>query len=514
MTARWQERAVALGCVTVLPYAGFLIRSRYPAARPEVVATLALMIGWTALAAAMLRGKRLFLAAWALGGAAVATGPFYRLLHLRAGAWPLFWCIFLAALALGMLLAGRLSAIVTAAAVSMLAAQVAVEAVRAAPAGAARTIAAPAHHFLYLILDEHSGAAGFPEEIAECRPARERLASIYLRHGFRVFPQAYSNYPATVDSIPSILNRRLAGRRYEFLRGGRADDYGIYHVEAGAFFERFQRQGYGIHVTQFRGIAFEGAGDAAVREYSDSLAPLAGMDYPWWDKARLLVGRYQATDEVFRAWKGLLPFRCADRPMLPISVADWWPAHLLADIASAQRPTLFFAHILLPHGPYLYREDGSLRPLKEWSRDELYNRVPDQEYRDRYRRYAAQALFVGGQVDWLLEQLNRRGLLDQLTIVVHSDHASRIRRIRPEAPVSKTVDRFDYTAPPGERDLLDRFSILFAFRPPGAAEGALDERRRSVLQLISETVYGEPAAAADSPMILFDENQAQRRVYF
>ena len=509
---RWHGRALALACVTTLPFAGFLITSRYPLLRPETAAALALFLCWSLLLALLLRPRPLFLLAYALTAAAVSADPLSRALGLHSHPWAVFWLAFSLLGLLAVLLRERLCVLASLAACSMLLAHLGVH--WPAPSSALASPAPPTaghHHVLYLILDEHNGIAGFPDDIPECRLARDEVQDLYLRRGFRLFPGAYSNYPATLDSIPSILNGRLTHRRYEFIHNGQADPYGVYHIDSSAFFQAFRRQGYDINVTQFHGIRYEDNGPAQVSEYSDSLAPLS---LPWPQKLTLLLGRYQSSGEVLKSFKGLLPFRLKDQFVPPIAAAGWWPGHLLAAIRSATRPTLFFAHIPLPHGPYLYREDGSQRPLPEWSRDQAYDRVPAPEYRARYVRYAAQVRFTAGQVRWLLDRLAAASLLDPLTVVVHSDHAGRNRCLRPEAPVNRPPDQFDYIARPTERDLLDRFSILFAVKPPGSRAGALVPGKRGILQLLSAEVFSRPPAPDSDPVILFRQDQSQIQVNF
>jgi len=104
--------------------------------------------------------------------------------------------------------------------------------------------------------------------------------------------------------------------------------------------------------------------------------------------------------------------------------------------------------------------------------DQDYQRLDGQDYRARYARYGEQVQFLQGQLNYLLSELNARGMLEPMTVVIHGDHGSRILAQRPgiaklEVSGPLSVDRFDYEGRPDTQDLRDRFSVLFAAKRSG-----------------------------------------------
>jgi hypothetical protein len=93
--------------------------------------------------------------------------------------------------------------------------------------------------------------------------------------------------------------------------------------------------------------------------------------------------------------------------------------------AADPQPTLYFAHVLLPHEPYIYLPDGrrfstpddmiGLDRKGMWAADPWYSL-------QTYRRHLLQVGYVDSLVSKLIAQLKREGLYDRALIVVTSDH--------------------------------------------------------------------------------------------
>lgn len=509
-TPLWPGRFLVLACLMVLPYVGFLVGQGYPLARVESAAALGCLTAVAALAATVFRG-RVFAAPVLVCAAAVSAVPLQRALHQVHG----FSVVQITVLA-GAALAG-----------AMLLLRkdffhlLAVFAAGAFVAHVYRSMVPPAHaaavragghraHVLYLVLDEHMGPAGLPAGMAPCRNAAGAVELTCRSFGFRLYPYAYSNFPMTLESLPSIMNRVIPLRRGDLMHPGSPDAFGVYSVNAHRFFAWFRARNYALRVTQYRAINVAGGEGAEVAEYATRLGALAAIEGPWQEKFRLAVGTYQNSDPVLARLHAFFPFRFGPRLTGPLSLSARWPEDLLAEIASARHPTCFFVHLLTPHGPYLYRSDGSARNLGVWAGDmEDNQRLPPDVYRERYTRYAGQIEFVQSQLRRLLEGLERGGLLDGMTVVVHGDHGSRIRRLeaRNVAAGRMHVDRYDYTGPPDVRDLLDRFSVLLAIKQPHQRRFSTDERRASLLRFLCEDLYHEkpPGAGGElDSVFLFD----------
>jgi arylsulfatase A-like enzyme len=178
----------------------------------------------------------------------------------------------------------------------------------------------------------------------------------------------------------------------------------------------------------------------------------------------------------------------------PLGVQELWPDRLAGDILSEQRQAFFFVHLLVPHSPYLYKPDGTIRPLSQWSEDRADERINPSAYEERYCRYCEQVQFLATQLDAFLRTLQTGGALDRMIVLIHGDHGSRIRRILDpkspqEEPENQDAESLDYSAAPPERDLLDRFSTLLAVKQPGARMPAVSPERHSLLTLLSRLLY-------------------------
>ena len=95
-------------------------------------------------------------------------------------------------------------------------------------------------------------------------------------------------------------------------------------------------------------------------------------------------------------------------------------------------PSLYFAHLVIPHKPYLYAQTGR----QIWRRSDPYPIHPreydtDLERKDAhlvlYGRYLQQAVSVDALVGRVIERLRETGLYEDSLVIVTSDHGGRQR---------------------------------------------------------------------------------------
>src|SRR5512145_1918630 len=63
---------------------------------------------------------------------------------------------------------------------------------------------------VHLVLDEHIGIAGIPEDIDGAGELKRDITAFYERYGFRLYPNAFSHYWNTEDSLANLLNGTLS----------------------------------------------------------------------------------------------------------------------------------------------------------------------------------------------------------------------------------------------------------------------------------------------------------------
>jgi Sulfatase len=506
-------RFFAFASLTLIPFWRFLAANQYNPLSREALAG-ALLFGLQALLLAWILRGRWFYAGLLCCSVVLAAHPLRALLApiVSVNVWA-------AALGVAALLTGtmrilrdRFPTVLVVFACALLGADGAKLAAQAFEERSAPSAAKPGH-LLYLILDEHLGLAGFPQECPACVNAQRTVLATLRRHGFTVYPNAYSNYSSTLDSIPSILNRELLTKPDEFSSGRTPG--GAVIVAPVQLFRWAAERGYAVHVYQHRSIDYAAANPQVAR-YTDYSSVLGGLDeVPGWKRRFLwLVGSYQGSDPALSAVRAFLPFRLAYRYTGPLAVRSVWPGRLAEDIIGAPRKTLFFAHLMIPHDPDLYRSDGSVRPYADWIEDRPGQRLDQAAYEEHYERYCEQVEFLSHQVDGFLSSLERAGILSSMTVVIHGDHGSRIRLLPPGAPPDPITkephpDRYDLNGPPALQDLLDRFSTLLAIRKPGPAAPSIVTEKHSVLSFLMTDFYAgqaQPVSGADS-VYLFDSNR-------
>jgi hypothetical protein len=299
--------------------------------------------------------------------------------------------------------------------------------------------------------------------------------------------------------------------------------WGIYSFRENRLFSECAARGYAIHVYQYHSIDYCTSGlDVQTKtEYSDDLETLNHNRGPWFAHFQWIVGNYQRSDFLLSRFNGLFPFRFRARLVEPLGVAHIWPALLADNIVAADKKTLFFAHLMVPHRPYLYRPDGGIRNITEWLDDDLEPSFDRQTYLNKYRRYFDQLEHVRTDLEWLLQFLKQAGVLDSMLIVIHGDHGSRIRYVQKDLFSGQgrlkrsMLDRYDYVSRPELRDLLNRFSTLLAIRFPKAQAPVMVSEKGSVLRFLNQALYQNENRAlppeADS-VYLFDENDRPREI--
>ena len=359
-------------------------------------------------------------------------------------------------------------------------------------------------HVLYLIFDEQINLAGFPEDIPECVEAELALRQVLSDNHFTIYPNAFSNYRSSWDSIPSILNLKLLERTGEYFR----DQPFRPTVRNNRLFARYAAKGYAINAYYSDYIRFSSSPEYPItsRTYdANNLAAIHRLGLTWEERLhQILTVYFQADTALWGAYVRVAPQRYQPERLGvgPLAVSDVWPGQILADIRAADRNTLFFAHLLTPHFPYVYDAEGRVRKPEESKSEGGMETFDRAEYVRRYRQYANQVRWLSRQLGRFLQGLQEMGVYDSMTVVIHGDHGSRIRllreserdawmQLRATTPDCPAVSRYDYVSEPELQDLLDRFSALLAVKRPRARQAQIVEEMGSVSHFLRKEF--EPA---------------------
>lgn len=379
--------------------------------------------------------------------------------------------------------------------------------------GAAAARASNAPLLIHLVLDEHIGIEGLPPEIDAARQLRGELVEFYTSRGFRLFGGAYSQYANTVNAIANLLNFAERGVNHSFLKPGSAGR--TWDLNDSAYFSMLQQRGYQLHLYQ---SSYMDLCDAnGLRPWSCLTYPVASLgsieDLPLraYEKARFIVAALLARSRTLlvlsKAYERLvrqpLGRHGLDMPSWWVEAPSFGPLpipdvieQLTRDILAHPRGHAFFAHLMVPHYPYVFDERCELRPrAADWLTNHIaptdspvYNTADSRAL--KYQRYTEQVRCVLSMLDDLLDTLESRGLLADATIVVNGDHGSRIAE---HFPSGITLAGGLLT----ETDYRDTFSTLYAIKAPGIQPGYV-QRPAPVVSLLDHHLGGEPLSEQSS----------------
>jgi hypothetical protein len=171
------------------------------------------------------------------------------------------------------------------------------------------------------------------------------------------------------------------------------------------------------------------------------------------------------------------------------------PRELIAGISRDDpAPTLYFAHTLLPHEPYVYLRSGQtfttpgtmigVRPRGLWSPDPWPAALA-------YQRHLLQLEFVDAIVEQLLKKLETEGLLERALIVVTSDHGVSFRADRPFKGLRQDT-------------LTDMMSVPLFIKAPGQRRGVVSDRNVQSVDVMPTlaSILGVPLPARRSGCII------------
>lgn len=323
----------------------------------------------------------------------------------------------------------------------------------------------PRGPIVHILLDGFIGPDGLPQN-GESQDLREYVLEFFRDHDFRVYSRAYSHYAGTTNSMSRALNFRNddenIAKRVFALREGIS-------FSENAWFQELAKMGYPIGVYQSESVDFCNVTPSVVDRCNVFTSPnLKTINSDLNDLqmrvvliVRTLIGQSTLVTKILRkqniegSWG--------------VSIYD---NQLLIDLAKdvQNEPNrVYFAHVLLPHAPFVHRQDCSLDYETEtWERFShnlgWVGNVPESRA-IRYKRYVTQAKCALHELNTLFKTLQNQDLYDKATIIVHGDHGTDMYIYKPSAHITNRL----------ERDLRETYSILFAVKYPGGSVGINDQ---------------------------------------
>lgn len=262
--------------------------------------------------------------------------------------------------------------------------------------------------------------------------------------GFFVADQARSNYGQTLLSLSSMLNLGYldgVARRVGLMSGDRKPLAQMICQSRVAAFLR--ARGYGVIAFA---SGFEGTEMRTADLYHHETPSLSLFQFALLDETPIPVVMHlinpRATDPYY-----------AHRQRILSTFAH------LADPLDRKRPMFVFAHIIIPHPPFVFDENGAQQPP-----DYRFNLADGNHYRkiggtqDNYRtRYIQQLRFVNDKVERMIGEILRKATRRTI-IIMQGDHGPGLGLLWEEPAHSDLDERFSifqsYYLPRGDRALF------------------------------------------------------------
>ncbi len=319
---------------------------------------------------------------------------------------------------------------------------------------------------VHLVLDSYIGLDGMALGPAPVQRLRAEQAAFFARHGFQVYPKAYSRHVKTINSLPHLFSYGKAPlattpRNLQYYvpapldyftdldqRGYRIDallpsyvDLCVKHPMTRC--RNYERSG----LDSMRGTAIPASDRATV--FAFTMLQLTALP------SRAAEAMVLGANDLF----GLEARRPYDRPkLLPLVSLDRLE-DFTADLATLQRGEVRLAHLLAPHDPYMLDARCRALPGRQWL-DEHGPGAVDA----RQAAYADQVRCLTSRIDRMMAALEATPAGREAIVVIHGDHGSRI------TPVVPFLDGPELT----DLEVLTSHATLFAIRVPGENAASID----------------------------------------
>jgi hypothetical protein len=328
---------------------------------------------------------------------------------------------------------------------------------------------------VHILLDEHIGVEGIPTDIQHGLETKSLIKIFFEYHGFRLYGRAYSRYHQTRNSLSNMVN-------YVSKPLNKPTNTNLI-LHTNRYFDDMRRVGYNIHAIQIPYLKMcspnENTTASCYTDDQTGIAALEQVDLSVKDKAILIYKIYGALSAINGAFEYLNGHIRHIARRHGWAWPDWWSneqgmaplralttlSSLGAEVAQSRPGQMFFAHLLLPHFPYVFDATCRVRKPAEWEPAFDEEPLPPNTIESRERRsllYLEQVQCLYRKLAAIFEEWKTAGIFDRLKIIIHGDHGSRIYLNEPTAANRSKLLVSDYA---------DAFSTLLAVKAPGVEPG-------------------------------------------
>lgn len=369
---------------------------------------------------------------------------------------------------------------------------------------------------VHVVLDEHLGIDGFAADTG-VSAQRSQLLSAYHAQGFLTFDRAYSEHARTDHSIAHVFN--FSNGRFVPNLASSAPRPFTYRLDRNAYFSKLADDGYALHIlqTSWLQLCAEATTEDCDTYSPTDIAALQDLPLAAWPKAALLASNYLARSKLYRKLNGLYDTGRTSLGHQGVTLPRWrWLRRLPAvnsiaaldrfrrAVSKGQKGDFFFAHLLIPHSPFLYDSQCRLRPAENWE-PELGPKATASDLRSTYyQNYALQVQCATRLVASLLDSIPAEQR-SSVVVIVQGDHGSRMSQVGGELFGTRLTGQ----------QLRDNYSTLFAVHAPTLPTGS-NPIFAPVSCLLAGLVAGdfrrieEPAQCTDGDHVIFEGDERER----
>ena len=353
--------------------------------------------------------------------------------------------------------------------------------------------------FVQIILDEHIGIEGIPEEFDPGGVFATRIRETLEQRGFTVFTRAYSRYNNTGRAIPAALNFAAPAEVNPFVEDANREPA---QMLANATISQLHERGYQVHAVQTKFLDLcHVSGQSVVEECAtytlNTIASIRDLPVGAWTKTGMILGMFLQRSELHERLRRVLGWPEPRRVSAVSTMRAWDP--IVSMLRRARPGDAYLIHLMLPHFPYTFDSECRMRPdPNSWLDSSAPAAAPRQNTLDsrrvRYPLYLEQLDCTQQLVSRLLDALVEAGVYDQSIVLIHGDHGSRIATVPPVSPFLDELRPQDY---------VDSFSTLFVAKLPGVP-GGTDRRVLPLEDLTAAVVRDErlpQGAAPEAPWV-------------
>jgi hypothetical protein len=322
---------------------------------------------------------------------------------------------------------------------------------------------------LHIVLDEMMSPGGMTEDLPGGAETQRALYDLGDRHGLRTYDAVYSRDFFTGLSLPHLMATDYRDRR-------RADAEPAARVD-NTYFDDMAARGYRTVVFQTSHLDFCLNPNVVACETFNSYDP-GGEGYDGLDLRSRTLNLWNTLLRAYEpsyasTYGGMLLRRYYSLGAREVGVVghqdrfdvqrfpDWFD-RFAGFVERAPRGTHVFAHLMVPHAPYLLTDSCTVSGTLDVGYY-LGRHHPVEANRERarlsaYSDYLQQVRCVARRLDGLLRTLAQLEPFRDATIVIHGDHGSRIsigNLIEDHAP----------------RDFIDNYATYYAVKAPDVEPG-------------------------------------------